>query len=345
MIKLDTIDSKILVELDRDSRQPLSKIAKKLRQGRDRIEYRVNRLVREGLITKFEVVVDLYKLGYNYYKSYFKLESNGPRISELLGYLHKNDSVYWYSRCDGEWDLIVVMVARAPDEFYQSHLDLLSEFNDIVLNFNAYTSVGVSIFSRHFGLKSERNKFACKNQYYDLSYDQLDLNILNALSDNSRSSLTEVAAKAGCSPNIAAYRIDKMEKSGIIVGYRLDINLEKIDMVLFKSQLFLKSYDLGLRRDFLRYCDAHPNIIYYIKQIGDCNIEIELELRDYQEYYSIIEEIRAKFSKLIRNFNTILVRDSIRFPVPRVIAKGLTTNGSSEIATAGADSDSDAIDP
>ncbi len=84
---------------------------------------------------------------------------------------------------------------------------------------------------------------------------------------------------------------------------------------------FFKSYDLNLRTEFLNYCDAHPNLIYYITQIGDCNIEIELELHGYQEYYKIMEEIRNKFSKLIRNFSTILVRESVRVPVPPVISQ------------------------
>lgn len=320
MLKLDSLDYKILAELDRNSRQSVSAIAKKLRQGRDRIAYRIERFVSEGLIGNFEVVVDLYKLGYNYYKSYFRLEGNAPRIAALLNHLHKHSSVYWYSQCDGEWDLIVVMVARAPNDFYNSHLDLLSAFSDIILNFSAFTSVGVTIFSRTFSNGSERARFTCNNQYFEISYDQTDLDILRCLSVDSRKPNAQIAEEIKSSPNIVAYRIDRMESCGIIKGYRLGLRLEKLDMMLFKSQLFFKSYDLGLREEFLRFCDSHPSLIYYIAQIGDCNIEIELELAGYQEYYKIMEEIRTKFSKLIKNFSTILVRESVRNPVPSAIA-------------------------
>ena len=53
MIKLDAFDRKILEELIENSREQVSTIAKKVRLRRENVNYRINRLVRLGLIKEF----------------------------------------------------------------------------------------------------------------------------------------------------------------------------------------------------------------------------------------------------------------------------------------------------
>ena len=107
-----------------------------------------------------------------------------------------------------------------------------------------------------------------------------------------------------------------MEASGIISGYRLEIDLAKIGMLFFKTQFFLRNYELSLRQQFIEYCRTNPHIINYIEQVGDCNLEIELEVNDYEQYCEIIDEVRGEYSKLVRNYQTMLIRKSVRYPLP-----------------------------
>ena len=65
MAKIDSLDIKILIELQDDARKSLREIAEKLGVAEGTIYNRINKLKRLGLIKKFIPVIDYSKLGYD----------------------------------------------------------------------------------------------------------------------------------------------------------------------------------------------------------------------------------------------------------------------------------------
>ena len=55
MFELDNLDRKILYYLDLNSRQSVSDLSRRLKHGRDRIHYRIERLIKEEIIKKFSI--------------------------------------------------------------------------------------------------------------------------------------------------------------------------------------------------------------------------------------------------------------------------------------------------
>ena len=60
---MDSVDLRIVSELDLDSRQSFARIARTLGLTRRTVQRRVNRMVESGFITSFEVLFDLSQLG------------------------------------------------------------------------------------------------------------------------------------------------------------------------------------------------------------------------------------------------------------------------------------------
>ena len=58
------------------------------------------------------------------------------------------------------------------------------------------------------------------------------------------------------------------------------------------------------------YCGKHPNITYFIEQIGDSPVEIELEVLGYEQFTEIVNDLRATFPSMIRNVETVLINRS-----------------------------------
>ena len=114
MVKIDVKDRKILYELDKNSRASFSKIAKSVRLSQETVRYRVNNMIKKGVINKFFTVVDPAKLGYAFYKVLVKLHNvDSEKIDEIVSYLHKKDSVVWFVSIDGNYDLgFVVKVTK-----------------------------------------------------------------------------------------------------------------------------------------------------------------------------------------------------------------------------------------
>ena len=61
MEKVDIKDKKIIFHLLQNSRQPLSKIGKNVRQSKELVSYRVKRLQEKQIIKKFTTMTDASK--------------------------------------------------------------------------------------------------------------------------------------------------------------------------------------------------------------------------------------------------------------------------------------------
>lgn len=314
---LDILDRKILLALDCNSRQSVSDLARSIKQGRDRVEYHLDKLLEQKIIQKFAVYINLYKLGFTLYKSYIRLENKKERIQEFISYLENHPRLYWLALCDGGWDLVLVFFAESAHEFHEIHTKLLSRFNDLVLNFSAYTIVDFRSYSRNYLAKDTRITTHVGGRQQDIEIDDTDYKILEVLAEDARAPSVEIGEKLNLSHQVVRYRIDRLEKQRIINGYRLELDLGKIGVLFFKTQFFLRNYELGLRRKLRSFCEAHPRIVSYIEQVGDCNVEIELEVNDYEQYAEIIDEIRGEYSTLVRNFQSMLIRKAYRYPMPR----------------------------
>ena len=75
MDELDIKDRKILYELDLNARQTDSEIAKKVGLTRDSTRYRINRLIENGHINYFMTLLNSMKLGYDWYRTFFKFQN------------------------------------------------------------------------------------------------------------------------------------------------------------------------------------------------------------------------------------------------------------------------------
>ena len=58
MYRLDQKDSRILFELDRNSRQSIHDLAATTKLSRDVVSYRIGRLERTGVIQKYITIID-----------------------------------------------------------------------------------------------------------------------------------------------------------------------------------------------------------------------------------------------------------------------------------------------
>src|SRR3989338_6684474 len=118
-IKLDKTDRKILAELDKNCRTPTTILAKKVRKSRQAVEYRINQLVKNGVITSFNAAFNHHKMGYKIYKIYLKLRNIPEEKQRLFDYLRNCGIVYWMGEFSGTWDLIFGVFVKNDYEFFE----------------------------------------------------------------------------------------------------------------------------------------------------------------------------------------------------------------------------------
>ena len=82
MVKIDVEDSRILYELDFNSRQTLTQIGKNIGLKKDVVSYRVQRMQEEGVIKNFWTAINTFKLGYQVYRIYINFQYVNQNIKK-----------------------------------------------------------------------------------------------------------------------------------------------------------------------------------------------------------------------------------------------------------------------
>lgn len=115
MIKIDDLDTKILRELQWDSRQSYKDIARKLDIAEGTVYNRVNKMREQGIIKGFMVSIDYSKLGYDL-TALMGIITEGGSLSEIECEISKEPNVTAVYDVTGEYDAIIVAKFRGREE-------------------------------------------------------------------------------------------------------------------------------------------------------------------------------------------------------------------------------------
>ncbi len=321
-MKLDSLDKKLLFQLDMDARQPLTKIARSLHVARDRVEYRYERLLHSGLIRQTTVAINPYQLGLTIYKTYLRVSRGRAHYRQLVQFLNAHPQVYWIAECDGRWDLMYALFARSAFEFHTLQREILNGFREVILSSNVYILVNVWMYPKRYLTGQQGAPFLVGGQPANYPLDELEWNILRCLSRDGRASVPDIARLVKSTEATVRNRIAKMESGGLIARYRVELDYQKAGMIMCKAQLFLSQDSSREVARLKRYCADHPHISYYIEQVGECELEIELEVDGLEHYGAIIQELREKFARSIRNVETSFIQRGWFKWVPYAVVGG-----------------------
>ncbi|MBN8549700.1 MAG: Lrp/AsnC family transcriptional regulator [Deltaproteobacteria bacterium] len=308
MLDIDPLDKRILYELDLNARQSIADLSRQLKLNRDRIIYRIKRLQDEGILTGFTTAVNFCKLGVFVYKTYVRLEKNDKRVSEFVKHLSEHPHISWIGETDGKWDLLFSIGARGPADFYATQEKILLEFSDIITNFSVYTVVDALCFRKSFLVGLGTDHFFFGGPAEEVEIDEWDMKILKLLAEDSRFTKAEIASRLKLNPAAVKQRIERLEQDGIIAAYPISIDHSALGMLFFKAQLSLGSCDPHSQQQLIELCKTNPYISMFIRQLGDCMIELELCVENYQQLNEIVSEIRQRFSPFVRAIDTMFIK-------------------------------------
>ncbi|MBL7662214.1 Lrp/AsnC family transcriptional regulator [bacterium] len=308
LTKIDEIDREILSELDHNSRQSIAELAAKLNLQRDRITYRIKKLTEQGVLVATTTTVNPYKYNLVVYKMYLRLQNDQARIKKLVAKIKNHPNTYWVGESDGKWDLMLAIFARHPAEFRSFQQEILTDATDLVISFAVYTLTDSFLFRKRYLGKKSSTFMRLGGHPGSVELEEIDFKMLKLLALNSRLTITELAQNLRTTPRIVQSHLSRLEKLGVILGYRVILDFDRLGISHFKAQLQLTSTDPSLEARIFDYCRGVPNITYVVQQLGDCVLELELEVDDYPHYNALIADLRAKFADEIREIETILIR-------------------------------------
>lgn len=104
--------------------------------------------------------------------------------------------------------------------------------------------------------------------------DNIDIKILSLLQQNARMPLKQIAKSVYLSSPAAAARIERLEKAGIISGYRAELNLKKLG---FPIIAFINlELNPDQKPEFYPFICSHPNVLECCCVTGHFSMHIKV---------------------------------------------------------------------
>jgi len=317
-IKLDLKDKKILAELDFNARESISKIAKKVRISKEVALYRIRKLEGEGIIRDYHAIINNSKLGYYYSRLLVRFQNLDRTTEEkIVNYCKKNPKIGYYGRADGIWDIGVGYWAEDLFEFENFIDGFVYKFGKYILEKDV--AFGLHVFQMPYKIlldQQSTKEFETGGKTEKIELNEKDKRLLILLTKNARTSLQELGGKLRVSWKTIDYRIKRLEREKVIIGYRTNINYKKLGYNNIKVLLYLKNLTKERESELISYLRSMKNSIWIIKFIGKSDLEFEMLVKNREEFFFIVQELREKFSNIIRNYDSFTIYEE---PISRFV--------------------------
>lgn len=314
MLKLDIKDRKILYELDLNCRLSNSQIGKKVGLKRDVVAYRIKKMQDEGIIKNFWTVIDTFKLGYNVIRVYINYQYMTPEIKkEIIQYFVEYNNSWAVISIKTEIDLVLVIWVKDFFDFYKFWEKTLDKYEDYFSKYTFSFYIQGDGYKKTYlfpdkNYKPDKKLFTIHCGGNSIKIDEIDYRLLNEIAVNARIPLIHLAKKLGQSSQNVSYRIKNLVSSGVIKGFRVDIELSKIGLQRYKPNIYLK--DHRLKKQIYNFLKNKPYLEYMNLAFGLADLEPELVVKDYDELLKILDEINLKFSGAIKR-QSIFIADKV----------------------------------
>jgi Lrp/AsnC family leucine-responsive transcriptional regulator len=150
-----------------------------------------------------------------------------------------------------------------------------------------------------------------------MELDKFDVAILQALQRDARMSLQELSQHVGLTSSPCWSRIKRMEQAGVIEGYTVQLNAERLDLSdTVIVQVTLDSHSDEPRYEFVRALEAIPEVIEAFLVSGDYDYYVKIAVRDTRDYERLLRERLYKIPGIRHSKSSFVLRTLKRSPLP-----------------------------
>ena len=135
-MSLDRVDLRIIRSLNKDSRKPYIKVAEEIGVSDTTVRQRVKRMLDEGIIKQFNLLLDYHKIG-RIIKAFIGLKISPTKLMDVVDLLVENPDVQVLYRTTGNWDMFVEVIFKDMEE--------LKNFLETKLNIESITGTEVNV--------------------------------------------------------------------------------------------------------------------------------------------------------------------------------------------------------
>jgi Lrp/AsnC family transcriptional regulator, leucine-responsive regulatory protein len=135
---VDDVDFKVLNVLAHHARAPLLEVAEKVGMTAEAVKYRIKQLEKKGVIQGYRAMIDVAKLGYNFFKAEVRL-ARYDVLKGIMQYCHQHPNIYQVNRTIGGETIEIEFNVKTVEEMYTILADMEKQFPGAVEKFDYLT--------------------------------------------------------------------------------------------------------------------------------------------------------------------------------------------------------------
>jgi DNA-binding Lrp family transcriptional regulator len=139
-VRIDKKDVEIIKILEEEGRIPILELAKRVKLSHETVRYRINKLIKNGVIEKFIVRINKKKLGYKLYAIIMIATWNysGSDWEDFLNYLMENERIVSVEKITGSYDIKIAFWAKSPEDLDSISHEIKTKFSKIIKGWESY---------------------------------------------------------------------------------------------------------------------------------------------------------------------------------------------------------------
>jgi len=308
-IKLSMKDRRIIRELNRNSRQSFSEIGKKVGLPKNVVNYRVKKLIDNGVITLFCTTLNRSKMGYMYCRLFLKFQHFSEQTeNELISHISRLKNIYWVASLDGSFDFCIIFLAKTMkhvDEIYES---IIYRFDENITD--RELSMAPRLYYLPYNYLYEKMEYKhgeIRPEDEVIHLDKKDYELINLIKENSRMPMVELMEKIGMSPQMIRNRIKNLVKKNIITGFNIRIDHTKFKLHHFHTFLKLTNMEMETEKEFISFLCSKRPITHIVKGLGRWDLEFESVFLSHFELHDFLKDLKNRFPKNISKYDSVLI--------------------------------------
>lgn len=312
-IRLDLKDKRLLHYLDFNARASYADLAKHTRLSKQGAEYKLNNLIKKGIVKGFYPIINVPRMGYLYCRLALVLQNvDEKKEKEIIEYAKKNPRFFWIFTTQGAYDLLIVIWAKTMREFKEAISEILSRYGQHIKQKGESVAIDVAHYQHRYLLKRpETAEIHIQETNDHIELDDTDKKILTLLCEDARMSFVRIASHVHLTGRAVSQRIRRMEHEGIIEGYRPIIDHNKLGFTYYKLFINVQYTSIKEMQNLFAYIKENPIVLYIVESIGiPEDLDVEVMVESNQELYHFIRDLKMKFPNMIGEYRTFMFIDT-----------------------------------
>lgn len=293
MEKLNKKDEKILIELIKNSRIPINQLAKKVGVSREVANYRINQLVKKGIVKEFYTEINESLLGFERFGCIVQLKGvSEKQEKDLINHVSKNKYVTYLGPIIGKWNFAFDIIVKDKKDIEKVFSEIFLGYKDKI---KLYLINSLPMERGFFPAKIFGSVFEDKiPKSKKIILTRIDFEILKILRANSRIEYKEISKKINLTGNAIKYRIKNLEDSGIIENYAIALDYSKLGLEFYNLQIKFPSTDFSKLKKFLK---ENKKVKYFYRHLGnpEWDLDIGLLVKNSKELREFLIELKNLF--------------------------------------------------